>query len=72
MLILVYYLKKYMELTWPKIESSDLIFFTDTRARSRVSGNDRLFPRGSELGPNPEIPASPVSQLRPQPDNKGR
>ena len=51
----------------PKIESRDPIFFTGTRARSRVSGNDRLFPRGSEFGPNPEIPASPVIQLRPRP-----
>ena len=56
-----------MELTRPKIESRDPIFFTGTRSRSRVSGNDRLFPRGSEFGPNPEIPASPVIQLRPRP-----
>ena len=61
-------LKKYVELTRPKIESRDPIFFTGTRARSRVSGNDRLFPRGSEFGPNPEIPASPVIQHRPRPD----
>ena len=61
-------LKKYVELTSPKIESRDPIFFIGTRARSRVSGNDRLFPRGSEFGPNPEIPASPVIQLRPRPD----
>ena len=52
--------KKYVELTRPKIESRDPIFFIGTQARSRVSGNDRLFPRGSEFGPNPEIPASPV------------
>ena len=56
-----------MELTRLKIESCDLIFFTGTRARSRVSGNDRLFPRGSEFGPNPEIPASPVILLRLRP-----
>ena len=59
--------KKYVELTRPKIESHDPIFFTGARAGSRVSGNDRLFPRGSEFGPNPEIPASPVIQLRPRP-----
>ena len=52
-----------MESTRPKIESHDPIFFSGTRARSRVSGNDRLFARGSEFGPNPEIPASPVIQL---------
>ena len=62
-------LKKYVELTRPKIESRDPIFFIGTRARSRVSGNDRLFPRGSEFGPNLEIPASPVIQLRPRPEN---
>ena len=56
-----------MELTRPKIESRDPILFTGGRARSRVSGNDRLFPRGFEFGPNPEIPASPVIQLRPGP-----
>ena len=59
-----------MELTRPKIESRDPIFFTGARARSRVPGNDRMFPRGSrgsEFGPNPEIPASPAIQLRPQP-----
>ena len=61
-------LKKYVELTRPKIESRDPIFFTGARARSRVSGNDRLFPRGSEFGPNLEIPAIPVIQLRPGPD----
>ena len=60
-------LKKYVELTRPKIESRDPIFFIGTRACSRVSGNDRLFPRGSEFGPNLEIPASPVIQLRPRP-----
>ena len=60
-------LKKYVDLTRPKIESRDLIFFTGTRARSRVSGNDRLFPRGSEFWPNPEIPAIPVIQLQPRP-----
>ena len=62
--------KEYMELTRPKIESRDPIFFTGTRSRSRVSGNDRLFPRGSEFGPNPEIPASPLIQLRPRPVNR--
>ena len=62
-------LKKYVELTWPKIKSRDPIFFTGTQACSRVSGNDRLFPRGSKFGPNPEIPASPVIQLRPRPDD---
>ena len=36
-------------------------------SRSRVSGNDRLFPRGSEFGPNLEIPAGPAIQLRPGP-----
>ena len=51
------------------MESRDPIFFTGTRAHSRVSGNVRLFPCGSEFGPNPEIPASPVIQLRPQPDH---
>ena len=56
-----------MELTRPKIESRDPIFFTGTRSRSRVSGNDRLFPRGSEFGPNLEIPAGPAIQLRPGP-----
>ena len=56
-----------MELTRPKIESRDPIFFTGTRSRSRVSGNDRLFPRGSEFGPNLEIPAGPAIQLRPRP-----
>ena len=61
--------KEYVELTWPKIESRDPIFFTGTRSRSRVSGNDRLFPRGSEFGPNLEIPAGPAIQLRPGPAN---
>ena len=61
--------KEYVELTRPKIESRDPIFFTGTRSRSRVSGNDRLFPRGSEFGPNLEIPAGPAIQLRPGPDN---
>ena len=60
-------LKKYVELTRPKIESRDPISFTGARARSRVSGNDRLFPRGSEFGPNLEIPAGPAIQLRPRP-----
>ena len=60
--------KEYVELTRPKIESRDPIFFTGTRSRSRVSGNDRLFPRGSEFGPNLEIPAGPAIQLRPGPD----
>ena len=58
-----------MELTRPKIESRDPIFFAGARARSQVSGNDRLFPPGSEFGPNPEIPASPAIQLRPRPGN---
>ena len=58
-----------MELSRPKTESRDPIFFIGTRARSRVSGNDRLFPRGPEFGPNPETPASPVIQLRPRPGN---
>ena len=61
--------KEYVELTRPKIESRDPIFFTGTRSRSRVSGNDRLFPRGSEFGPNLEIPAGPAIQLRPGPDH---
>ena len=61
-----------MELTRPKIESRDPIFFTGTRSRSRVSGNDRLFPCGSEFGPNLEIPAGPAIQLRPGPDNLQR
>ena len=69
MLIMVSILKKYVELTRPKIESRDPIFFIGTRACSRVPGNDRLFPRGIEFGPNSEIPASPVIQLRPQPDD---
>ena len=51
------------------MESRDPIFFTGTRAHSWVSGNVRLFPCGSEFGPKPEIPASPVIQLRPQPDH---
>ena len=69
-LIMVCYFKRiYVEFTRPKIESRDPIFFTGTRSRSRVSGNDQLFPHGSEFGPNPEIPASPVIQLRPRPDN---
>ena len=59
--------KEYVELTRPKIESRDPIFFTATRSRSRVSGNDRLFPRGYEFGPNLEIPAGPAIQLRPRP-----
>ena len=59
--------KEYVELTRPKIESRDPIFFTGTQSRSRVSGNDRLFPRGSEFGPNLEIPAGPAIQLRPGP-----
>ena len=59
--------KEYVELTRPKIESRDPIFFTGTRSRSRVSGNDRLFPRGSEFRPNLEIPAGPAIQLRPGP-----
>ena len=59
--------KEYVELTRPKIESRDPIFFTGTRSRSRVSGNGRLFPRGSEFGPNLEIPAGPAIQLRPGP-----
>ena len=58
-----------MELTRPKIESRDPIFFIGTRARSRVSENDRLFPCGFEFGPNLEIPASPVIQLPPRPDD---
>ena len=62
--------KEYVELTRPKIESRDPIFFTGTRSRSRVSGNDRLFPRGSEFGPNLEIPAGPAIQLRPDPDKE--
>ena len=62
-------LKEYVELTRPKIKSRDPIFFTGTWSRSRVSGNDRLFPRGSEFGPKSEIPASPVIQLRPRPDD---
>ena len=62
--------KEYVELTRPKMESRDPIFFTGTRLRSRVFGNDRLFPRGSEFGPNPEIPASPAIQLRPRPANQ--
>ena len=61
--------KEYVELTRPKIESRDPIFFTGTRSRSRVSGNDRLFPRGSEFGPNLEIPAGSAIQLRPGPGN---
>ena len=61
--------KEYVELTRPKIESRDPIFFTGTRLRSWVSGNDRLFPRGSEFGPNLEIPARPAIQLRPGPDD---
>ena len=59
--------KEYVKLTRPKIESRDPIFFAGTRSRSRVSGNDRLFPRGSEFGPNLEIPAGPAIQLRPGP-----
>ena len=59
--------KEYVELTRPKIESRDPIFFTGTRSRSRVSGNDRLFPCGSEFGPNLEILAGPAIQLRPGP-----
>ena len=59
--------QEYVELTRPKIESRDPIFFTGTRSRSRVSGNDQLFPRGSEFGPNLEIPAGPAIQLRPGP-----
>ena len=61
--------KEYVKLTRPKIESRDPIFFAGTRSRSRVSGNDRLFPRGSEFGPNLEIPAGPAIQLRPGPVN---
>ena len=60
-------LKKYVELTRPKIKSRDRIFFTGTWARSRVSGNDRLFPCGSEFGPNRGNPCQPVIQLRPWP-----
>ena len=52
--------KRYVELTRLTIESHDPIFFTGTWARSRVSGTDRLFPHGSEFGPNLEILASPV------------
>ena len=48
--------------------TSTPFFFTGTRSRSQVSGNDRLFPRGSEFGPNRDIPASPVIQLPPRPD----
>ena len=71
MLIIVCYLKKKcVELARPKIESRDPIFFTSTRSRSRVSGNDRLFLRGSEFGPNPETPASPLIQLRPRPGHR--
>ena len=57
----------YVELTRPKIESCDPIFFTGTRARLRVFRNDRLFPHGSKFGPDSEIPASPVVQLWPRP-----
>ena len=64
--------KEYVELTRPKIESRDPIFFTGTRSRSRVSGNDRLFPCGSEFGPNLEIPAGPAIQLRPGPGQGAR
>ena len=39
-------LKKYGELTRPKIESHDPIFFTGTWACSWVSRNDRLLPCG--------------------------
>ena len=60
-------LKKYVELTRLNIKSCDPIFFTGTWARSRVSGNDRLFLHGLEFGPNPEISASPVIQLQPRP-----
>ena len=60
--------KEYVELTRPKIESHDPIFFTGTRSHLRVSGNDRLFPRVYEFGANPEIPASPIIQLQPRPD----
>ena len=66
MLIMNCYFEKICGITRPNIESRDPIF-TGARTRSRVSGNDRLFPRGSEFGPDPEIPASPVIQLRPRP-----
>ena len=59
--------KEYVQLARPKIESRDPIFFTGTQSLSQVSGSDRLFPHGSEFRPNPEIPASPVIQLRPPP-----
>ena len=54
--------KIYVELPRPKIESRDPIF-TGTRARLRVSGNDRLFPHGSEFGPNPRNPCQPHNRV---------
>ena len=66
--IMVCYLKKkYAELTRQKVESCDLIFFTGTRAHFRVSGNDQLFPHGSEFRPKSETPAGPGVQTRPRP-----
>ena len=59
----------FVEVTRPKIESRDLIFFTGTQARSQVSRNDWLLPRGPEFGPESEITGSPGVQTRPQPDH---
>ena len=70
LLIMVFIFFKYVELTRPKIESRQPIFFTSTRARSRVSGNDWLFPHGSEFGPNSKITASPRVLTCPRPDQQ--
>ena len=54
----------------PSVSDSASTWWPDLLHRhtsSRVSGNDRLFLRGSECGPNPKIPASPVIQLQPRP-----
>ena len=64
---MVLYLKKYVEINQAEDRVTDLIFFTGTQARSRVSRNDHLLPRGSEFRPKSEIPASPGVQTRPRP-----
>ena len=77
MLIMVCYFKRICginqpedRVTWPDLLHRHQIFHVSagTWSRSWVSGNDRLFPRGSEFGPNPEIPANPAIQLRPRLD----
>ena len=66
MLIMACYFRKICGIN----QAEDRVTWHDLlHQRTRISGNDRLFPRGSEFGPNPKIPASTVIQLRPWPDH---